>query len=105
MEQKVAKQHFLTLRRVLSAYKKGQYTDENVLSFFAGFCGYIPKEEDLKLSESKDDEDMKEERRGFYLDGETVWLTLTELQGRLSGAPTKHLLAVWENGAKKEAEG
>jgi len=52
--QEVAKQHFLTLRRVLSAYKKGQYTDENVLNFFAGFCGYIPKEEDLKLkSENK----------------------------------------------------
>ena len=47
---------------------------------------------------------MKEERRGFYVNGETVLLTLTELQGRLSGAPTKYVLAVWESGAKKEAE-
>lgn len=45
---------------------------------------------------------MVEERRGFYPEGETVWLTLTELQGRLSGAPTKYVMAVWENGAKKE---
>lgn len=51
--QEVAKQRFLTLRRVLSAYKEGQYTDENVLYFFAGFCDYIPKEEDLKLHESE----------------------------------------------------
>jgi len=39
---------------------------------------------------------MSEERRAFHLGGETVWLTLTELQGRLNGCPTKHVLAVWE---------
>ena len=37
-----------------------------------------------------------EERRTFNLEGETVKLTLTELQARLSGCPTKHVLAVWE---------
>jgi hypothetical protein len=47
---------------------------------------------------------MKEERRGFcFDDGETVWLTLTEYQRKLPGIPTKHLLAAWESGAKKEA--
>lgn len=43
-----------------------------------------------------------EECRGFYFEGATVWLTFTELQGRLSGVPTKHLLTVWENGAREE---
>lgn len=48
---------------------------------------------------------MTEERRGFTFEGETVWLTLTELQGRisgLSGVPTKHVMATWEEGARLE---
>jgi len=55
---------------------------------------------------------VSEERRGFtlgldavYPPGETVWLTLTELQSWMPGAPTKHVLTVWENGRRKEAEG
>lgn len=43
---------------------------------------------------------MVEERRIFELDGKRHRLTLTELQGRLSGAPTKHVLAVWDGGLK-----
>ena len=39
---------------------------------------------------------MSEERRTFNFEGETVELTLTELQVRLSGCPTKHVLALWE---------
>jgi len=38
---------------------------------------------------------MPEERRAFNLEGETAELTLTELQERLNGCPTKHVLAVW----------
>jgi len=38
---------------------------------------------------------MSEDRRTFNLEGETVELTLTELQARLSGCPTKHVLAIW----------
>ena len=41
---------------------------------------------------------MSEERRGFVIKGRKHLLTLTELQGRLSGAPTKHVLAVWADG-------
>ena len=47
---------------------------------------------------------MGEERRVFHFDGGTVRLSLTELQGRLEGCPTKHVLAVWEDGGRlKEA--
>ena len=35
------------------------------------------------------------ERRTFNLEGVKVELTLTGLQGRLNGCPTKHILAVW----------
>jgi len=42
-----------------------------------------------------------EEKR--IIDGEP--LTLTELQGKLSGCSTKHVMAVWENGRRKEDEG
>ena len=44
---------------------------------------------------------MEEEKRGFYLEEKIIWLTLTELQARLSGTPTKHVLAVWDKGKKK----
>jgi len=46
-EQEEAKETFLVLKRVLRFYKEGQYNDENVLNFFAGLCGYVPKQEDL----------------------------------------------------------
>ena len=56
--------------------------------------------------------EVSEERRGFtlglgavYPPGEAVWLTLTGLQSWMSGAPTKHVLAVWESGRREEAEG
>ncbi len=49
-----------------------------------------------------------EEKRGFAIKDENAppnafagsieWLTLTELRTRLDGAPTKHVLAVWEDG-------
>ena len=41
---------------------------------------------------------MTEERRGLIFDDEEGWLTLTELQARLSGCPTKHVMAVWDGG-------
>ena len=44
---------------------------------------------------------MVEERRGFTLGGETVWLTLTELMGMRDGCLTKHVLAVWDNGERQ----
>ena len=47
---------------------------------------------------------MTEERRAFYFGGETVWLTLTELQGRLDGCLTKHVLGVWEHGGRQGEE-
>ena len=42
---------------------------------------------------------MSEERRCFTIHGRKHWLTLTELRTRLDGAPTKHVLAVWAEGA------
>jgi len=39
-----------------------------------------------------------EEKRGFTIQGHKYQLTLTELRTRLDGTPTKHVLAVWENG-------
>ncbi len=41
---------------------------------------------------------MEEEKRIFKIAGERILLTLTELQGLLSGTPTKHVLARWELG-------
>lgn len=51
---------------------------------------------------------MTEEKRGFAIKdenpppnaftGSMEWLTLTELSIRLDGTPTKHVLAVWEEG-------
>ncbi len=53
---------------------------------------------------------MKEEKRGFAIKdgnappnafaGAIEWLTLTELSSRLDGTPTKHVLAVWEDGKR-----
>jgi len=48
-EQVIARDKFLALKRVLLAYKRGQYNEENVLYFFAGFCNYVPTEEDVKI--------------------------------------------------------
>ncbi len=55
---------------------------------------------------------MKEEKRGFAIKdgnappnafaGAIEWLTLTELRSRLDGTPTKHVLAVWNEGERKE---
>ncbi len=55
---------------------------------------------------------MKEEKRGFAIKAENAppfafagsmeWLTLTELRTRLDGTPTKHVLAVWGEGERKD---
>ncbi|MBA7493292.1 hypothetical protein ES702_03850 [subsurface metagenome] len=45
---------------------------------------------------------MSEEGRLLVLDGEAVYLTLTELQERLSGTPTKHVLAVWDEAVARD---
>ena len=55
---------------------------------------------------------MKEEKRGFAIKdgsappfafaGSMEWLTLTELRTRLDGTPTKHVLAVWDKGERKD---
>lgn len=41
---------------------------------------------------------MNEERRRLKIQGRLEWLTLTELRSRLDGTPTKHVLAVWDEG-------
>ncbi len=43
---------------------------------------------------------MKEEKRVFTIQGRSHQLTLTELRTRLDGTPTKHVLAVWEDGKR-----
>lgn len=43
---------------------------------------------------------MVEEKRGFTFQGRKHRLTLTELRNRLDGTPTKHVLAVWDEGEK-----
>ncbi len=43
---------------------------------------------------------MKEEKRVFTLQGRKHQLTLTELRTRLDSTPTKHVLAVWEEGER-----
>ena len=48
---------------------------------------------------------MSEERRAFHFDGGTVWLSLTELMGRLDGCLTKHVLGVWEEGERPDVSG
>ncbi|MBA7492756.1 hypothetical protein ES702_03306 [subsurface metagenome] len=44
------------------------------------------------------DRKANEEKRIFTFQGRKHRLTLTELRNRLDGTPTKHVLAVWENG-------
>ncbi|GAG01949.1 unnamed protein product [marine sediment metagenome] len=51
-----------------------------------------------------------EEKRGFLIEDENAppfifvgsmeWLTLTELRAKLDGTPTKHVLAVWDDGER-----
>ncbi len=43
---------------------------------------------------------MVEEKRSFTLQGRKHQLTLTELRTRLGGTPTKHVLAVWDDGER-----
>jgi len=43
---------------------------------------------------------MKEEKRVLTLQGRKQRLTLTELRSRLDGTPTKHVLAVWDEGER-----
>ncbi len=43
---------------------------------------------------------MKEEKRCFEIKGRKLWLTLTELMSSLGGTPTKHILAVWDEGER-----
>lgn len=43
---------------------------------------------------------MKKEKRSFTLQGRKHRLTLTELRTRLDGTPTKHVLAVWNEGER-----
>lgn len=43
---------------------------------------------------------MKVVKRVFTLQGRKHQLTLTELRSRLNGTPTKHVLAVWDEGEK-----
>ena len=43
---------------------------------------------------------MKEEKRVFILQGRRHRLTLTELRTMLDGTPTKHVLAVWDEGER-----
>ncbi len=45
---------------------------------------------------------MEEEKRIFKFTGERLLLTLTELSTRLDGSPTKHILAVWDEGEKED---
>jgi len=52
LEQKEPREKFWVLKRAFLAYKQGKYTEQNLLNFFAGFCGYAPtSEEDLKIKE------------------------------------------------------
>lgn len=41
-----------------------------------------------------------EEKRDFTIDGHKHRLSLTELRTKLDGAPTKHILAVWDDGER-----
>jgi len=45
---------------------------------------------------------MKVEKRLFTLQGQKHWLTLSELRSRLNGTPTKHVLAIWDEGERKD---
>lgn len=41
-----------------------------------------------------------EEKRRFIFQRRKYHLTLTELRNRLDGTPTKHVLAVWDEGER-----
>jgi len=43
---------------------------------------------------------MKEEKRIFTIQGHKHQLTLTELRTRFDGTPTKHILAIWNDGKR-----
>jgi len=43
---------------------------------------------------------MKEEKRVLKLQGCKQRLTITELRTRLDGTPTKHILAIWDEGER-----
>jgi len=43
---------------------------------------------------------IKEEKRAFIIQGRNYQLTLTELRSKLDGTPTKHVLAVWDDGER-----
>ena len=43
---------------------------------------------------------IMEEKRGFTIQGCKYHLTLTELRTRLDGTPTKHVLAIWDQGTR-----
>ncbi len=43
---------------------------------------------------------MNEEKRVLILQGRKYQLTLTELRTMLDGTPTKHVLAVWDDGGR-----
>jgi len=43
---------------------------------------------------------MKDEKRVLTLQGRKQRFTLTELRTRLDGTPTKHILAIWDEGER-----
>ena len=43
---------------------------------------------------------MKVEKKIFTIQGRRHRLTLSELRTRLDGTPTKHVLAVWDEGER-----
>ena len=43
-----------------------------------------------------------EEKRSFTFQGRRHRLTLTELRSMLDGTPTKHVLAVWDEGERTD---
>ncbi|GAG80051.1 unnamed protein product [marine sediment metagenome] len=47
---------------------------------------------------------MMDEKRGFTIQGCKCHLTLTELRTRLDGTPTKHVLAIWDQGTHESLE-
>jgi len=49
--EEASKRKFLTLKRAFLAYKRGQYTEENLLNLFAGICDYVPTPEDVSIQE------------------------------------------------------
>jgi len=52
------------------------------------------------VEEPTEEAPQMEEKRGFTIQGCKCHLTLTELRTKLEGTPTKHVLAVWDQGAR-----